>query len=317
MKPVLLSLKAYHVDVLMKQKMNPVLRGVDFDLREGEILGVIGESGSGKSLMLKSMLGLLAESSYDITEGHLWYEGEDWLLKNREKLLGKEIAFVFQNPKMSLSPMKRIGYHFKEVFKIHKMPYDAKRVKELLEDVGLSQSDAILKQYPYQISGGQGQRIALALALVPKPKVIIADEPTSAIDASLKQKMMALLKKINEKYGTSMIIVTHDFEVISQIAHRLFVMYGGLMLDEGETNHLLERSVHPYTRGLMKCAASLKGDEIPLYQLEGYPMTPANYQKACPFYERCERKLSICNERIPNIETIDGERFRCCHPYVE
>jgi len=316
MSSALLSLEEYHVNVLIKQKMRPVIRGVDFTLKEGEILGIIGESGSGKSIMLKSMLGLLPERSYDIIQGNLWYKGQKWGLENRKALLGSEIAFVFQNPKLSLSPMKRIGYHFKEVFRIHKMPYDAKRVNDLLKDVGLPHPEIILKQYPYQISGGQGQRIALALALVSKPKVIIADEPTSAIDASLKQKMMALLKKINEKYGTAMIIVTHDFDVIAQIAHRLFVMYGGLMLDEGETKHLLERSVHPYTRGLMKCAVSLSGDETPLYQLEGYPMTPENYQNACPFYERCERKIPICNTLVPQIETHDGERFRCCHPYL-
>ncbi|MDK2866284.1 MAG: peptide/nickel transport system ATP-binding protein [Clostridiales bacterium] len=320
MSEPLLALKAYRVSLKISEKYLEVIRGIDLKLEKGEVLGIIGESGSGKSVLLKTMLGLMAADSYRIDSGTLLYEGESMLtmpLKKRHQILGKSIAYIFQNPKQSLSQRKTIQYHFQEQFKVLGKPYNASYVHQLLSDVGIENQTTFLKQYPYQLSGGQGQRVALALALVAQPKVIIADEPTSAIDATLKLKMMTLLKQINEKYGTAMIIVTHDFDVIHHITQRVVVMYGGLVMDEGETQALMTGSIHPYTRGLIACAESLKDMSSTLYELAGYPLNPLDFKENCPFAERCERKTTSCEAMIPIMETYRGERYRCCHPYLD
>ncbi|MBS7526472.1 ABC transporter ATP-binding protein [Fusibacter paucivorans] len=320
MAEALLALKAYRVSLKISDKYLEVIRGIDLKLAKGEVLGIIGESGSGKSVLLKTMLGLMDYDSYRVDSGTLLYEGESMLelpIKKRYQILGRSIAYIFQNPKQSLSQRKTIQYHFKEQFKVLGKPYDASYVKQLLSDVGIENQTTLLKQYPYQLSGGQGQRIALALALVAQPKVIIADEPTSAIDATLKLKMMKLLKQINEKYGTAMIIVTHDFDVIHHITQRVVVMYGGLVMNEGDTQALMKASVHPYTRGLITCAESLKDMSSTLYELSGYPLNPLNFKEACPFAERCERKTISCEAMVPIMETYRGERYRCCHPYLD
>ena len=199
----MLNLKSYHVSLKINEDWIPVIRGVDLHLETGQIVGIIGESGSGKSVLLKTMLNLMPETLFRVENGTLSFDGKVMITqasdkKQKEdpkhKLLGDQIAYIFQNPKMSLSPHKTLNYHFKEQFKMMHKPYDIIEVVKLLNDVGIDQAELLLRQYPYQLSGGQGQRVALALALVRRPKIIIADEPTSAIYASLKKKMIELLK---------------------------------------------------------------------------------------------------------------------------
>lgn len=324
MKPII-QLKNYTVDLLINDTWVSVIRGVNLDLKQGEILGIIGESGSGKSVLLKTMLALMPNHIYRIQSGTFDFEGEEMLMLDnlskssrlRHGLLGKEIAYVFQNPKTSLSPQKTMEYHFKEQHKVLEKTYDKASVIQLLKDVGIDNGTLVLKQYPYQLSGGQGQRVALALALVGNPKVIIADEPTSAIDASLKQVMIDRLKYINQKYGTAMVIVTHDFEVISSIADSVYVMYGGLIMDHGSKDQIMKASIHPYTKGLIACVDSLIGNDEELFELKGYPLSPGEFKDECPFINRCNRWSRSCKEGIPKMETFYGESFRCCHPYVD
>ncbi len=318
-KPIL-DIKDYQVSLWIHEKMTAVIRGVDLSVNKGEILGILGESGSGKSVLLKTFLGLMKKSSYSITSGEVLFDGLSLLeLSPAEKtaLLGKEIAFIFQNPTQALSPFKTVSWHFKEVFRIHGLEYKLEKVQEVLKDVGIQNISAVLNMYSYQLSGGMGQRIAIALAVVLNPKLIIADEPTSAIDASLKLKILELLSKINAKYNTSMILVTHDFDVVKRITHKTAVMYGGLVMSYGDTKDLFDKAVHPYTIGLIKCALSLKGEPHEIYQLEGYPKSPLEFKNACPFFERCAYKSTICETTIPKAEVFAGGYYRCCNPILE
>ncbi|MBF4693508.1 ABC transporter ATP-binding protein [Fusibacter ferrireducens] len=318
-KPIL-DIRDYHVSLWIQEMMTPVIRGVDLSVNRGEILGILGESGSGKSVLLKTFLGLMKASSYNITSGEVLFDGLsllDLTLAERTALLGKEIAFIFQNPTQTLSPFKTVSWHFKEVFRIHGLDYKIEKVHEVLKDVGIQNITAVLNMYPYQLSGGMGQRIAIALAVVLNPKLIIADEPTSAIDASLKLKILELLSKINTKYNTSMILVTHDFDVIKRITHQTAVMYGGIVMSYGDTNDLFSKAVHPYTLGLIKCANALKGEAHEIYQLEGYPKSPLAFTAGCPFAERCAYKSSICETVIPKAESFAGGYYRCCNPILE
>ena len=316
----ILSIKDYHVSLWIQDQMTPVIRGVDLLVNQGEILGILGESGSGKSVLLKTFLGLMKKDNYRITQGEVIFNGQPLLtLSQAEKtaVLGKEIAFIFQNPTQALSPFRTVLWHFKEIFKIHASNFNLNHVMEALEDVGIKNAESVLNMYPYQLSGGMGQRIAIALAVVLRPKLIIADEPTSAIDASLKSKILTLLYDVNQKYGTSMILVTHDFDVIRRIAHKTAVMYGGLVMSYSNTSDLFENAVHPYTIGLIKCANSLKGEAHEIFQLEGYPKSPVNFTDACPFSERCAYKTSICESVIPLAEAYRDGYYRCCNPLVE
>jgi oligopeptide/dipeptide ABC transporter ATP-binding protein len=311
----ILVLKNLKVSFNYQGRNIQVVRGVDFEVSEGKIVGILGESGSGKTITALSILGMIRHEDGNYDCGSIYYKGEDLLRcseKQMMKIRGKEICYVFQNPVGSLNPFKRVGKQLEEVLKEHGRDYSKEVVIEAMSDVGIDNAEVIYSMYPTQLSGGQCQRIGLAMCIVLRPKIIIADEPTSAIDASIQKKVLELLKDINNKYNTTMIIITHDFDVARIMCDEIVIMYGGLVMESGGVKDILVNPLHPYTKELINCVNSLKGGGERLYTLEGSALTPSEFTDLCPFYERCKKRTDSCKEGIPKLLNIDNERkVRC------
>jgi len=310
----LIEVKGLKVSFYNNNKPVEVIRGFDVDVFKGEIIGILGESGSGKTVSSTSILHMMEKNEGMITSGEILYNKED-LAHLSEKAMtnirGRKISYVFQNPAQALSPYKKIGRQFKDLLKNHKLEYSSAAVQAALEEVGIKNAEMVLNMYPFQLSGGQNQRIMIAQSIITKPDLLIADEPTSSIDASLIKKVLDLFKGINQKYNMSMIIITHDFNVAKYICSRLVIMYGGLVVETGEINSILNKPLHPYTEELIKCAYSLDNYKGSLYSLEGTPPTPYEFKDECPFYSRCKIRDSKCLNGIPDMKEREGRQVRC------
>ncbi|GAB6109703.1 ABC transporter ATP-binding protein [Fusibacter bizertensis] len=304
----------------LKVKFNntEVVRGVTFTLKHGEILSVLGESGSGKSVTAMSIMKLYGEKQAHISADCISLDDIDILSSSEadmQKVRGVQIAYIFQNPNDALSPNKTIRAQFKELFKVHSRTYNEQNVKSLLETVGLQvESEYILNMYPHQLSGGQAQRVTIALAISLEPKVIIADEPTSSIDASLTDVIVELLLSINKKLGISILFITHDFDLASKISDEILILYGGLVMEYGGKDVIFSAPQHPYTQELMKCVNSIHSREGLLYTLSGYALDPSEFKSECPFWYRCSLSENICKLEIPLLveKGINGtHQVRC------
>ena len=252
------------------QQIHPVVHGVSLQVFAGEIVGILGESGSGKTVTMKSIFGV-AEEDLVIQRGHLFFDAVDLrTLKTKEwqMLRGKSIAYIPQNASDALTPHQSIGKQLKEIAKVHKIALSKDQLIKKFLAVGIENPETILAMYPHQLSGGLAQRVVIAMSTVLKPKLIIADEPTSAIDASLKGTILALLKSINEAEGTAIVLITHDFEVVSEMCHRVYVMYKGMMMEAGPAAALLEKPLHPYTQELIRCVQSLSDQSPHFYSMK-------------------------------------------------
>ncbi|OJV64425.1 MAG: hypothetical protein BGO41_12460 [Clostridiales bacterium 38-18] len=302
----------------LKVKLNhtEIVRGISFNLEKGKILSVLGESGSGKSVTATSILRLFDENNSEITVDLMRFDEQD--LKNLNKgqleaIRGKRIAYIFQNPIDALSPYRRIGKQFKEVLKSHQLAYHKNEVLKWLEMVGLEkEKEYILRKYPHQLSGGQAQRVTIALALCLNPELIIADEPTSSIDASLTDTIIELLISINQRMKISILFITHDFDLATRISDDILILYGGLVMEYGEKANIVNRPKHPYTEELFKCVSSINSREERLYALSGYALDPKAFKNECPFADRCPQVKKDCYLKIPQI-TFDsyGTQVRC------
>lgn len=297
-----------------------VVRGVDIEVKRGEILGILGESGSGKTVASTSILGLTGENGGKIDSGSICFCGKNLLSikeKSLRKLIGEKISYICQNPVDSLNPYRRVGSQIEEVRKIHKEKCTKQMVINILKDVGLSDAEYIYDMYPMQLSGGQCQRIMIAMALINKSSLLIADEPTSSIDASLQALVLDLLRSINEKYGVSIIIITHNFDVVKYLCSRVVIMYGGLVMEEGNVEDVLCNPYHPYTKELISCAKSLDNNDKKLYTLEGKTPGAEELRDECPFYMRCKNKCGDCLIDIPELKHINSTRkVRCIKQQV-
>jgi len=310
----LLDVKDLRVSFYGDKGSVQVVRGFDISLHKGEVVGILGESGSGKTVSSSSIIKLVDESLGRIDSGEAIFKDKD-LLKLSEKELkgirGNEISYVFQNSSAALSPYKRIGKQLGEVLKTHGLPDSKDHILKTLEEVGLEDGERIFHMYPFQLSGGQNQRIMIAQCILCSPELLIADEPTSSIDASLQKTILDLLRDISTRNQMSVIIITHDFGVAKYLCDRLMVMYGGLVLEEGAIDEILNSPLHPYTQELMRCARSLAEDDETMYTIEGAPPTPYQFRDECPFYSRCSLREDACREGIPERTDIDGRKVRC------
>ena len=300
----------------VKLNQTEIVRGISFNLEKGKILSVLGESGSGKSVTAMSILKLFEENQSEISADRMKYDDYDLnsVSKNQlESIRGKNIAYIFQNPIDALSPYRRIGHQFKEVLKSHQMTYDKKEVLNWLELVGLGKEKAyILRKYPHQLSGGQAQRVTIALALCLNPEVIIADEPTSSIDASLTDTIIDLLVSINQKMNISILFITHDFDLATRISDDILILYGGLVMEYGEKANIVNQPKHPYTVELFKCVRSINSREEQLYALSGYALDPKGFKNECPFAERCHHVREACYQKVPLLAFDEyGTQIRC------
>ncbi|MDF2546405.1 MAG: hypothetical protein K0R93_1303 [Anaerosolibacter sp.] len=311
----LLQIKDLKISFAYGQNRIQVVREIDLDVYQGEIVGILGESGSGKTVSSTAILGLVSDGDGRIDGGEIRFKDQD-LLKLPERALesirGKEIAYIFQDPVASLNPYRKVGKQIQEAVKVHGIKVEKEEILKTMEEIGLADAKLIYDMYPFQLSGGQCQRLNIAMAVICKPKLMIADEPTSAIDASLRRKVLNIFRGINEKYGTAIMIITHDFDVARFLCHRVVIMYGGLVMEEGEVRDVLEKPMHPYTVELLKCVNSLNVGESSLYSLEGVPPNPYELKNECPFFERCKQRMDQCNQGIPPM--VNGEnnrRVRC------
>jgi len=282
------------------------VNSVSFDLRPGELLGVVGESGSGKSVTMMSLIGLLPSPPADVCGGEVLFDGRD-LLKSDEATLrdirGARIGFIFQDPMTSLNPVYTVGFQLMEPLRKHMgLNKAAARVRaaELLELVGIPDARARLSDFPHQFSGGMRQRVMIAIALACDPKVLIADEPTTALDVTIQAQILELVKDLRQKLGMAIVWITHDLGVIAGIADRVMVMYGGQVVEQAPARELFDNPQHPYTRALLKTVPKVHGEREPkLSVIEGQPPILMQAPTACSFRDRCPHAFDRCAQGNP------------------
>ena len=298
------------------------VRGVNLHLEKGDILAIVGESGCGKSVTAQSILKL---HDPDITEykgGEILLEGKNLLAmseKEIQKIRGFDISMIFQDPMTSLNPTMTVGKQITEVLLQHKeenhlnKKQAVERAIELLRMVRIPNPETRVNQYPHEFSGGQRQRVMIAIAMACSPKILIADEPTTALDVTVQAQILQLMKEMQEVSGTSIIIITHDLGAVASVANKVAVMYGGLIVEEGTVEDIFYRAKHPYTKGLLQSVSKLKIDKNkPLASIEGTPPDLVNPPKGCPFADRCEYAMKICKAMMPeNAEVFDLHRCAC------
>lgn len=292
--------------------------GISYDLGYNEIMGIVGESGSGKSVEAYSIMGLLAEPG-EVVGGTIEFEGNnilDYSEKEMEQFRGKECSIIFQNPMTCLNPVYTIGNQLMEAVLCHrKIPkqeaYD-KAVK-MLELVGISNPERRMKQYPHELSGGMRQRVMIGMGLICEPKLLIADEPTTALDVTIQAQILELMKDIQKKTQMSIIFITHNLGVVASICDRVSVMYAGKIVEQGTVDDVFYRAAHPYTHGLLKSMPRIDSQEYErLQSIEGSPVDMLNPPEGCGFGTRCDHCMKIClRKEPPVVEVGEGHRAKC------
>ncbi|MCK8782253.1 ABC transporter ATP-binding protein [Rhizobium sp. NTR19] len=315
----LLSIRGLTTHFTTRAGIVKAVDGVDMELGRGEVLGLVGESGSGKSITGFSILGLI-DPPGRIADGSITYDGRDLLSMGEEarrQLRGNDIAMIFQDPSMTLNPVLRIDTQMIETVQAHENVGTAearKRARDVLVQVGIPSPDERLKAYPYELSGGMRQRIAIAIALINRPKLIIADEPTTALDVSIQGQIIHEVKKLCRETGTALIWITHDLAVVAGLADRIAVMYAGRIVETGKTADVIERPLHPYTKGLIDSVPSHATRGRRLHQIKGMTPSLLNLPQGCAFRERCEKATSECLVAPEPTLVSGGRSVRCWNP---
>jgi peptide/nickel transport system ATP-binding protein len=289
---------------------------ISFHIDEGEVLGVVGESGAGKSLTGAAIIGLL-EPPGRVAGGRIIFDGkriDNIGSENMRRLRGDQIAMIFQDPLTSLNPLFTVGRQLTETIRTH-VNIDARaaraRAIELLDEVGIPAATSRVDQYPHQFSGGMRQRVVIALALAANPRLIIADEPTTALDVSIQAQIITLLKRLCNDYGTSVMLVTHDMGVIAETADRVAVMYAGRIVEIGPVQDVIKRGQHPYTHGLMRSIPVIRHDQEQLIQIDGAMPRLTDIPSGCAFNPRCPNAFEICRVERPELVDVGATRAAC------
>lgn len=293
------------------------VRGISFDVNEGEVLGIVGESGSGKSVTSLSIMGLLQYPGR-VVDGEILLNGEDILTYSKDqmrKVRGKEIAMIFQDPMTSLNPVYTIGNQVMEMILEHeKMTKREARARaiEMLKLVGIPAAEKRIDSYPHEFSGGMRQRVMIALALSCNPKLLIADEPTTALDVTIQAQILNLIKKLNRQFGMTTMLITHDLGVVATVCDKVAVMYGGLIMEYGTADEIFYHPRHPYTMGLLGSIPHVDGGEKRrLIPIDGTPPDLINPPKGCPFSTRCKYCMNVCTQEQPPYFAEDKHRTMC------
>ena len=293
------------------------VRGISFDVNEGEVLGIVGESGSGKSVTSLSIMGLLQYPGR-VVDGEILLNGEDILTYSKDqmrKVRGKEIAMIFQDPMTSLNPVYTIGNQIMEMILEHeKMSRREARARaiEMLKLVGIPAAEKRIDSYPHEFSGGMRQRVMIALALSCNPKLLIADEPTTALDVTIQAQILNLIKKLNKQFGMTTMLITHDLGVVATVCDKVAVMYGGLIMEYGTVDEIFYHPRHPYTMGLLGSIPHVDGGEKRrLIPIDGTPPDLINPPKGCPFSTRCKYCMNVCTRVQPPYFAEDKHRTMC------
>ena len=314
---MLLSVKNLSTEFPVKKGIVRAVEDVSFDVDQGEILAIVGESGSGKSVTSLSIMGLLAEPGH-VAGGSLEFEGKDLATlseKQYRELRGNDMAMIFQEPMTSLNPVYRVGNQIVEAIRTHEKVSKAEakdRAVDLLRKVGIPSPEARINDYPHQMSGGMRQRVMIAMALACNPKLLIADEPTTALDVTIQAQILDLLRRLRDDTGMAVLLITHDLGVVSETADRVVVMYCGQVVEEAEVRTLFDHPMHPYTLGLMKSIPRLEDDDSKrLYMIKGMVPNPLEMPPGCHFSDRCDSCMDICRTKVPELVDVDGHKVRC------
>ncbi|GHH99784.1 ABC transporter ATP-binding protein [Neobacillus kokaensis] len=295
----------------------PAVDGVSITIKKGETLGIVGESGSGKSVTALTAMRLTPGK---VVEGSINFNGKDLLTLSDEamrKIRGKEIAMIFQEPMTSLNPVFTIGNQIAEALKTHMNFTKTKaneRAIELLELVGIPRPERIVKEYPHQLSGGMRQRVMIAMAMACNPSLLIADEPTTALDVTIQAQILDLMRDLKKEHNTSILMITHDLGVVAETCDRVCVMYGGKVVEESDVHEIFNNPKHPYTQGLLKSIPSLidSEEETRLYSIEGNVPIPGTLRGGCHFAPRCEFAMNICHTEVPSYKEVATGHFSRC-----
>ena len=318
----LLSVRDLRVTFLSRHGTALAVKGVDFDLARGKVLAIVGESGCGKSATAMSLMHLLPRRTAR-TEGRMLLRGKDiGALAEREMndVRGRQMAMIFQEPMTALNPLLTIGYQLNEPIRYHLgLGREAthRRAIELLEMVGIPAAEQIMRSYPHQLSGGMRQRVMIAMALSCDPDILIADEPTTALDVTIQAQIIELLRQIQRRTAMSVIIITHDLGVVSEFADEVIVMYAGRVVESGSVGDVLEDPRHPYTRGLLSSIPDIDDEAERLQTIPGNVPNPRTVMSGCWFHPRCERKGERCERTFPVLAAIDAASSRqvaCFYP---
>ncbi len=293
--------------------------GVSFQLQRGETLGIVGESGSGKSVTNLSLIRLVQEPPGKIVSGEILFKGQDLLLlppNEVRKIRGRRIAMIFQDPMTSLNPFMKISRQLMEMTQLH-LGHTKQQAYEhairMLETVGIPDARTRANSYPHEFSGGMRQRVMIAMALSCEPELLIADEPTTALDVTIQAQILELIKKLKQKTGTSVILITHDLGVVAGMTDHVIVMYAGKIFEQAKTKELFAHPGNPYTKGLLRSVPDPTAEQGKLYQIPGLPPDVAHLKPGCPFAERCERAEDICRREFPPFVELTPDHHSLCH----
>ncbi|MCR5826469.1 MAG: ABC transporter ATP-binding protein [Oscillospiraceae bacterium] len=317
MSEKLLSVQDLHTSFFTDAGEVQAVNGVSFALDHGEILGIVGESGSGKSVTAYSIMQILAETGR-VVGGKILYKGQDlstWSESQMQSFRGKNCSIIFQDPMTSLNPVFTIGNQLKEAVVLHTERRGAeadRRVKELIELVGINEAEKRMKQYPFELSGGMRQRIMIAMALACEPDILIADEPTTALDVTIQAQILELIQSLQKKMGMAVILVTHDLGVIADMCDNIVVMYGGRICERGTAREIFYNPRHEYTKGLLRSIPNVSNMKKKLVPISGTPINMLNLPKGCAFCPRCSAAMKICLTEVPQELTINGAHKAAC-----
>ena len=314
---MLLSVKNLSTEFPVKKGIVRAVEDVSFDVDAGEILAIVGESGSGKSVTSLSIMGLLAEPGR-VAAGSMEFEGRDLATlpeKDYRELRGNDMAMIFQEPMTSLNPVYRVGKQIVEAIRTHEKVSKKEareRAIDLLRKVGIPSPEKRIDDYPHQMSGGMRQRVMIAMALACNPKLLIADEPTTALDVTIQAQILDLLRRLRDDTGMAVLLITHDLGVLSETADRVVVMYCGQVVEEAEVRALFDHPMHPYTLGLLKSIPRLEDDDTKrLYMIKGMVPNPLEMPPGCHFSDRCDSCMDICRTQMPKLVDAGGRKVRC------
>ena len=318
---ILLEVKNLKTYFRTEAGVGKAIDGLDFVVKKGEVLGIVGESGSGKSVTALSLIRLIPNPPGEIVAGEVWYNGKDLLklpLDEMYSIRGREISMIFQEPMTSLNPVFTIGFQVEEIIRHHGFVKESEisdHAVKMLDHVGIPDAAKRMKDYPHQFSGGMRQRVMIAIALACDPAILIADEPTTALDVTIQAQIIDLMLSLQERrHEAAVIIITHDLAVIAETCQRVIVMYGGMIQEVGEAEPLFEEPLHPYTIGLLK---SLPRPDLQkqhrLYTIPGMVPSIIDFPSGCKFSSRCEKVMPICSRVEPRLEEVKSGRWVRCH----
>ncbi|WP_250230001.1 ABC transporter ATP-binding protein [Anaeropeptidivorans aminofermentans] len=316
MSDKILEIKNLRIQYKTRSATVKAVNGIDLTIYKGKTLGLVGETGAGKTTTALGILRLIATPPGEISEGEIFFEGEDLLKKSQSemrKIRGKKISMIFQDPMTSLNPILTVGEQIAEVIRLHEkitVHEAAAKAKEMLELVGIPGER--YKEYPHQFSGGMKQRVVIAIALACSPKLLIADEPTTALDVTIQAQVLDLMNKLKSDLNTSMLLITHDLGVVAEICENVAIMYAGEVVEYGTAEDIFENASHPYTKGLFGSIPDLDEDKERLSPIMGLMPDPSNLPEGCSFAPRCPNKMDICEKSgLKNTHLSDTHIVRC------